>query len=193
MDTVSYSINHNVNYYMRNAYRGNTNAITDDYRGSQPKAKIISADARAVKRMAEKLNSLEYDSDHGPEVLQNAKAFVKTYNNLIESTEDNQDSRLTSLKKKMTKMIKNNKDDLASIGIELKGNGSLTLDEDKFGEARPAKIEEILSSKGNISVSLRSIATKIFRQSGKMAVYTSSAEKTAQDAEQSGKTVDLSL
>ena len=171
MDTVSYSINHNVNYYMRNAYRGNTNAITDDYRGSQPKAKIISADARAVKRMAEKLNSLEYDSDHGPEVLQNAKAFVKTYNNLIESTED----------------------DLASIGIELKGNGSLTLDEDKFGEARPAKIEEILSSKGNISVSLRSIANKIFRQSGKMAVYTSSAEKTAQDAEQSGKTVDLSL
>ena len=90
-------------------------------------------------------------------------------------------------------MIKNNQDDLASIGIELKGNGSLTLDEDKFGEARPAKIEEILSSKGNISVSLRSIATKIFRQSGKMAVYTSSAEKTAQDAEQSGKTVDLSL
>ena len=68
--------------------------------------------------MAEKLNSLEYDSDHGPEVLQNAKAFVKTYNNLIESTEDNQDSRLTSLKKKMTKMIKNNKDDLASIGID---------------------------------------------------------------------------
>ena len=68
-----------------------------------------------------------------------------------------------------------------------------TLDEDKFGEARPAKIEEILSSKGNISVSLRSIANKIFRQSGKMAVYTSSAEKTAQDAEQSGKTVDLSL
>lgn len=193
MDTVSYAINHNVNYYMRNAYWGNTNAIRDDFRGSQPKAKIISADAKAVKRMAEKLDSLEYDSDHGVEVLQNAKAFVKSYNNLMESTEDNQDSRLNSLKKKMTKLVKNNKDDLASIGIEIKGDGSLTLDEDTFGEARPAKIQEILSTKGNLAVSLRSIANKIFRQSGKMAVYNSSAEKTAQDAEQSGKTVDLSL
>lgn len=193
MNTVAYETNHNVNYYMRNAYRGNANALKEDWRGSQPKATIISADARAVKRMTKKLDALEYDEDHNVEILQNAKAFVRSYNNLIDSTENNQNSRLTSLKKKMTKMIKNNKEDLSSIGIEIKSDGSLSLDEDKFGEARPAKIERILSSKGNISMNLRSIANRIFRQSGKMVVYTSSGQKTAQDAEQSGKTVDLSL
>ena len=104
MNTVAYETNHNVNYYMRNAYRGNANALKEDWRGSQPKATIISADARAVKRMTKKLDALEYDEDHNVEILQNAKAFVKSYNNLIDSTENNQNSRLTSLKKKMTKM-----------------------------------------------------------------------------------------
>ena len=193
MDNVSYTTNHNVNYYMRNAYRGNTNALREDYRGSQPKAKIIPADAKAVRRMTEKLSSLEYDSDHGVDVLQNAKAFVKAYNNLIESTDDNQDSRLNFLKKKLTKLIKNNKDDLALIGIDLKGDGRLSLDEDTFGAARPARIEEILSSKGNISASLRSIVNKIYRQSGKLSVYNASGEKTAQDTQDSGKSVDFSL
>lgn len=58
-----------------------------DFRGSQPQSVIVSVDAKAVQRMTEKLRALNYDSDHETEILQTTQAFVKTYNNLINSSE----------------------------------------------------------------------------------------------------------
>ena len=57
MDVVSYTVKHSLNYYMRSAYRGNVNALQEDFRGSQPQSVIVSADAKAVQRMTEKLPS----------------------------------------------------------------------------------------------------------------------------------------
>lgn len=193
MDTISYSISHNMKYYMRNAYRGNAKMVNTDYRSAQDKGVIVSADAKAVGRMTSKLQNLEYDTDHGVEVLQNTKAFVETYNNLIDSSGESKDSHLSSLTKKMKKLIKSKKDDLESIGIELKSNGKLKLDEDTFSESRPEKIKRILNGDDSVSVSLRSIVNKIYRASSKMTVYSASGEKTAQDVSDSGNSVDLSL
>ena len=67
MDVVSYTVKHSLNYYMRSAYRGNVNALQEDFRGSQPQSVIVSADAKAVQRMTEKLRALNYDSDHETE------------------------------------------------------------------------------------------------------------------------------
>ena len=53
MDVVSYTVKHSLNYYMRSAYRGNVNALQEDFRGSQPQSVIVSADAKAVQRMTE--------------------------------------------------------------------------------------------------------------------------------------------
>ena len=164
MDVVSYTVKHSLNYYMRSAYRGNVNALQEDFRGSQPQSVIVSADAKAVQRMTEKLRALNYDSDHETEILQTAQAFVR-----------------------------NSKEDLSSLGIELKGDGSLSLDEEKFSEASPSKIGKYLSSDGTFSRSLRSIVAKIYRSSGKIATYNSSGEKTSLNPEENGKTVDLSL
>ena len=105
MDVVSYTVKHSLNYYMRSAYRGNVNALQEDFRGSQPQSVIVSADAKAVQRMTEKLRALNYDSDHETEILQTAQAFVKTYNNLINSSEGISDSSTSALKKKMTKSV----------------------------------------------------------------------------------------
>ena len=178
---------------MRSAYRGNVNALQEDFRGSQPQSVIVSADAKAVQRMTEKLRALNYDSDHETEILQTEQAFVKTYNNLINSSEGISDSSTSALKKKMTKILRNSKEDLSSLGIELKGDGSLSLDEEKFSEASPSKIGKYLSSDGTFSRSLRSIVAKIYRSSGKIATYNSSGEKTSLNPEENGKTVDLSL
>ena len=193
MDVVSYTVKHSLNYYMRSAYRGNVNALQEDFRGSQPQSAIVSADAKAVQRMTEKLRALNYDSDHETEILQTAQAFVKTYNNLINSSEGISDSSTSALKKKMTKILRNSKEDLSSLGIELKGDGSLSLDEEKFSEASPSKIGKYLSSDGTFSRSLRSIVAKIYRSSGKIATYNSSGKKTSLNPEENGKTVDLSL
>jgi hypothetical protein len=191
MNVSTISVKHNYNYYLRSAYTKNRKAINSDYRSSQPGNTIISADASAVKTMAEKLRALEYDSDHGTEVLQNAKAFVESYNNLLDSTDSSDNSTITNLKKQLSKLTKKEKEDLASIGIEIKSNGKLSLDEDTFGSSRPAKIGSILSSDGTFSTAIRSIAQKIYKTSNQLPSYNSKGKKTAAVTDDSGQTVDV--
>jgi hypothetical protein len=193
MSVSTISTKHSYNYYLRNAYTKNRNAINSDYRSTQPESTIISADASAVKTMAEKLRALEYDSDHGTEVLQNAKAFVESYNNLLDSADSTDNSTITNLKKQLSKLTKKEKEDLASIGIEIKSNGKLSLDEDTFGGSRPAKIGQILSSKGTFSSSIRSIAQKIYRKSNQLPSYNAKANKETTTIDDSGNLVDVTL
>jgi hypothetical protein len=193
MSVSTISVKHNYNYYLRNAYTKNRNAINSDYRSTQPESTIISADASAVKTMAEKLRALEYDSDHGTEVLQNAKAFVESYNNLLDSADSTDNSTITNLKKQLSKLTKKEKEDLASIGIEIKSDGKLSLDEDTFGGSRPAKIGQILSSKGTFSSSIRSIAQKIYRKSNQLPSYNAKANKETTTIDDSGNLVDVTL
>jgi translation initiation factor 2 beta subunit (eIF-2beta)/eIF-5 len=193
MSVSTISEKHNYNYYLRSAYTKNRKAMNSDYRNTQSNSTIVSADADAVKTMAEKLRALEYDSDHGTEVLQYAKAFVESYNNLMDSTDSASDSTITNLKKQLSKMTKKEKEDLASIGIEIKSNGKLSIDTDTFGSSRAAKIGQVLSSEGTFSSSIRSIAQKIYRKSNQLPSYTAKANKTDSVVEESGKLVDLSL
>lgn len=193
MSVSTFTVQHSYNYYIRNAYTKNRNAIKADYRGSQPTPTIMSADADAVRRMAEKLRGLEYDSDHGTDVLQNAKAFIESYNNLIDSTGASDSSSISHLQKQLSKLVKDGKEELASIGIEIKSNGKLSLDEKVFAESRPAKIERILSGEGTFSESVRSIAKKIYRTSNQLPIYTLQGQKTDPAAQNSGKLIDVSL
>lgn len=193
MSVSTFTIQHNYNYYIRNAYTRNRNAIKADYRGTQPNPTIMSADADAVRRMVEKLRTLEYDSDHGVDVLQNTKAFVESYNNLLDSTDASDSSSIAALQKQLNRLTKNERDELASIGIEIKSNGKLSLDEKVFSESRPAKIGRILSAEGTFSSSVRSIAKKIYRTSNRLPIYTAQAVQTEQAVQNSGKIIDLSL
>jgi hypothetical protein len=193
MSVSTISTKYNYNYYLRNAYSKNRKAITSDYRSGQPTNTIISADASAVKNMAEKLRGLEYDSDHGTEVLQNAKAFVESYNNLMDSTDSSDNSTIANLKKQLSKLTKKEKSDLASIGIEIKSDGKLSLDTDTFGSSRPAKIGSILSSDGTFSTAIRSIAQKIYRKSSQLPSYNAKAAKTSVATSDSGTVVDTTL
>lgn len=192
MNVTTFTIDYNSSYYLRSAYSKNRNAMKSDYRSTQPNPKVMSADADAVRRMAEKLRDLEYDSDHGTEVLENVKAFIEGYNNLIESTDATDSGTISRLQKQLSKMTKEEKEDLASIGIEIKSDGKLSLDEETFADSTPRKIEKLLSSEGTFSGSVRSIAKKIYKLSNQLPIYTSKAKKT-QAVEESGKLVDVSL
>lgn len=193
MSVSTFTIQHNYNYYIRNAYIRNRNAIKADYRGTQPNPTIMSADADAVRRMVEKLRTLEYDTDHGVDVLQNTKAFIQSYNNLLDSTDASDSSSIAALQKQLNRLTKNERDELASIGIEIKSNGKLSLDEKVFSESRPAKIGRILSAEGTFSSSVRSIAKKIYKTSNRLPIYTAQAVQTEQAVQNSGKIIDLSL
>lgn len=186
----------NYNYYLRSAYSKDRKATRSDYRASLPKAKLVGADASAVRKIAEKLRNLEYDTDHGQDVLQNTKVFIESYNNLLTSSDSagTTGNSIASLKKRLTNMTKQEKDELASIGIEIKSNGQLKLDEETFGECKPSKIKRILSSDNTFTTSVQKYATQIYRASTRITEsYSSTGSRTKTASQNGGSIVDVSL
>lgn len=188
-----YTPKFNYDFYLRNIYTKNRDARKAENRTSMPNNTLVIADSSAIKKISEKLRKMDYDVDHSTEIFQNTKLFIETYNNLIQSTGSSENYSITSLKKKLSKMTKEEKDHLASIGIELKANGQLKLDKKTFGECKPSKVAKVFSSDNTFIQSVRSYASRIYKISNQMAsYYDSSGNKTAKKAD-SGSTVDVSL
>lgn len=189
----SYTARFSYDYYLRNAYSKNREARKSENRTSIFNNTLIIADSSATKKLSEKLGKLDYDTEHSTEIYQTTKAFIETYNNLIQSSGSSDEYSITSLKKHLSKMTKEEKEQLASIGIEIKSNGQLKLDKKTFGECKPSKIAKVFSSDNTFIQSVRSYASRIYKISNRLvSSYDSNGNRTAKKSE-SGSTVDVSL
>lgn len=188
-----YTPKYSYDFYLRNAYTKNREARKSDSRASMPNNDLVIADSDAAKIISQKLRKLEYDTNHSTEIIQTTKAFIETYNNLIESSGGSDSSSIANLKKQLSKMTKEEKEQLSSIGIEIKSNGKLKLDEKTFGECKPSKIKKILSSDNTFTKSVQNFASRIYRISNQLvSAYTPNGTKTTQKTH-TGSTVDVSL
>lgn len=188
-----YTPRYNYDYYLRNAYSKYRDARKADFRTSQPNNTLVQADSSAIRNISEKLRKLEYDTDHSDEIIQTTKAFVETYNNLLDSSGGSDSNAIAKLKKQLSNMTKDEKEELESIGIEIKANGKLKLDEKTFGECKPAKIGKVFSSDHTFTKSLKTYASKLYKLSSQLvSAYDSSGSKTT-NTNQNGSTVDISL
>lgn len=188
-----YTSNYSYDFYLRNIYSKNRNARKAENRVSMPNNTLVTADSNAIKKISEKLRQMDYDVEHSSEIYQNTKLFIETYNNLIQSTGSSENYSITSLKKQLSKMTKEDKDKLASIGIEIKASGELKLDKKTFGECKPSKVAKVLSSDSTFIQSVRSFASRIYKISSRLpASYDSDGNKTSKKSN-TGTTVDVSL
>lgn len=188
-----YTPKYSYDYYLRSAYSKYRDARKEDYRNTQPNNTLIVADSSAMKNISEKLRKLDYDADHSTEIIQTTKAFIETYNNLVKSSGSSDSNSIATLKKQLTNMTKEEKEALSSIGIEIKANGELKLNEKTFGECKPSKIGKIFSSDNTFTKSVRTYASRIYRISNQLvSAYQSDGSKTSSNAS-SGGVVDISL
>lgn len=189
----SYTAKYSYDYYLRSAYSKNRDARKSENRASIFNNTLIIADSSATKKLSEKLRKLDYDTEHSSEIYQTTKAFIETYNNLIQSSSASDEYSITSLKKQLSKMTKEEKDQLSSIGIEIKSNGQLKLDKKTFGECKPSKVAKVFSSDNTFIQSVRNYASRIYKISNRLvSSYDSSGNRTTKKSE-SGSTVDVSL
>lgn len=151
---MSTSINYD--YYLRNLYSSNRFARKPENRTTLKNKDLIQADSDAVKKITEKLKDLDYSSDNASEVLTDVKMFVETYNNLVESTGSSDSDSINKLKRQITQLTKENKDELESLGISINSTGKLSLDKSKFGECSPSKIERFFGKDSEFINSIRS-------------------------------------
>ena len=160
---MSTTINYSYDYYLRNAYSSNLFARKAENRPTMKNKDLIQADSDAVKKITEKLRDLEYSSDNASEILTNAKMFIETYNNLLESTGNSDSDSINKIKSKMTQLTKNNKEELESLGITISASGKLSLDKSKFGECSPAKIERFFGKDSDFMDTVRNFSIQAKR------------------------------
>lgn len=165
---MSTTINYSYDYYLRNAYSSNRNARKSENRPTMNSKDLIQADSDAVKKITEKLRELEYSSDNASEILTNAKMFVETYNNLVESTGSSTSDSIDKIKSKITQLSKNNKDELESLGITMNASGKLSLDKSKFGECSPSKIERFFGRDSDFMDTVRSYSMQAKRSARRL-------------------------
>lgn len=160
---MSTSINYSYDYYLRNLYSSNRFARKAENRPTLGNKDLIQADSDATRKITEKLRDLEYSSDNASEVLTNVKLFVQTYNNLVESTGSSDSDNINKLKRQITQLTKDNKDELESLGITISSNGKLSLDKSKFGECSPSKIQRFFGKDSEFMTSIRSYSQQTKR------------------------------
>lgn len=171
-------------YLLRNCYSSNRNARKDVGRSVLKKDELINADANALKKVTKNLRDIEYSSDNGTNVYNNVKAFVESYNNLIESTKDTPSKKIENSMKNLKKLVKEYGDELEEIGITISSSGELKMDKETLASCDPKKIKKVLSSSCDLTGDIRKFAISIARYSKALLQTGSSANKSTNSLEQ---------
>jgi ElaB/YqjD/DUF883 family membrane-anchored ribosome-binding protein len=168
-------------YLLRNCYSSNRNARKSFGRATMNSTDLVQADANALKKAANNLKDLTYDSDSGTNIYNNIKAFVESYNNLLESSDKTSSAELTRAEKKLKNYIKANKDDLEELGVKVSSSGKLTLKESTLLSTSPSKVGKMFSSSNELTSTVSKYAAKIGRISKNMLRSGSSVNNQSEN------------
>ena len=122
---------------------------------SQKSDKFFSGffpEMESLKTSANKLKDTDFSSEDTEATVKNVKAFAEDYNSALQFLSDNK--RLSDNVQDLAASFaetKYNKQEYASIGVNVDANGKLSVDEEKLTSALqsdPSKVEDLLGKNG---------------------------------------------
>lgn len=99
-----------------------------------------------------------YDVDA---IYKKVNQFVESYNDLLESTEDVDSDSLERAAKNLKNVTNSNAKNLADIGITVKSDGSLKLDEETFRKTDMSKVKDLFNGTGSYGYQVSARASMI--------------------------------
>lgn len=87
----------------------------------------------------------QYETDDASTVAENVKKFVGSYNNVIERAQKSDSTNVLNSASRLVSQTKNYANALEKIGITVKGNNTLSLDEDVLASADVSDIKKLFS------------------------------------------------
>lgn len=134
MATINIAANgKGTDFYLRNFYGQTREYRKGTTRNGAEKHTLALADTQALKKALREIEntSKEKEEDAAIEV----SAFIQTYNNLMESTEDIDDPEIKSLRKKIKSLTKKAAADLDNIGVTVSEKGELKVRTNRLKES----------------------------------------------------------
>ena len=133
-------------FYMKNFYSANRNAVKTSYRKDYTKEELSYEDSRALKRALSKLSSYEYDDEDNSENIYNTiKAYVDTYNNTLDSSRSSSEADVKRYSKQLKALSDKYSNSLKDIGITVAKDGSLAVNENLLKAADMDKVKQVFS------------------------------------------------
>ena len=171
------------NYYLRNFYTANRNAVTSSKRKEMTGGTLSQADATAL-RAAKKLRNFNYEDDttDSANIYGSVNAFIQVYNNTLSSGNKTDDASLNRYSRYLKSLSKEHSSELSRIGITVNSDGSLSANDNLLKSAKVSKVKTLFADDAEY-------ITKVSRYSKKMAEKADSVVLS----ETLGSNIDLTL
>ena len=149
---ASTGISLNSDFYMKNFYRYNRNAIKASNRKEYSTTELSYEDTRALKRAIAKLGDFEFDEFDNEENLRSTiRAFAETYNLTMESTSV-KGTDTYRLNKQLKELTDKYGDKLEDIGITIEEDGKLKVNKNIFEGSSLSELKEVFDKDGEYEV-----------------------------------------
>lgn len=107
-------------------------------------------------------------------ILDAVKSFVEDYNDYIKSSGDLDNVSLLRKSVKMTKLTDINSGLLSQVGIEIKGDNTLELDEEQLNEAKITTLTTLFNGVGSYGDQVQQAARQSYQQANSLAYNSGS-------------------
>lgn len=154
-------------YFLRNYYKADINARDKSGRTSIKDNDKTIADSAALKKALKSLENVKYDSDEKDgEVYNKFIAYINTYNNMLESGGDSSSADIKKIQKSMKSLTKKYEEDFKRLGVTLKSDGKLKMENDMADKFTMGKMEKLFSHEnGAFRKELTRLASKSYTNS----------------------------
>ena len=147
-----------------------------DVKGTVSKAVVtVAEDATDLTNSLKKLRDKDLYQKDVKEIYSAVKDYVSDYNDMVRSGERSKVSGVASNTAKLVNMSSYNEADLAKIGISIKEDHTLALDEETFSKADSKDVETLFTGPGYGSA--QETNTSLIRYYAQAAASTGSYEK----------------
>ena len=147
---VSTGISLTSDFFLKNFYRNNRNAMKSSTRNDFNKSELSFEDSRALKRAIAKLSSFDYSENENEDNIRSTiRAFVKTYNYTMEST-SSKDSDTYRQNRQLKALTQKYGKDLKDIGISIEDNGTLSISDNILKNSSLKEVRKVFSDDSSL-------------------------------------------
>ena len=141
---------------MKAYYAEQSSATSKEEETSLKTTKSASED---LAKSTSALMKSSFEDDDREKLLESLKSWVEDYNSVVESTDDVDDTSTLRQVLWMTQNTEANEGLLGKIGITVKADNTLSIDEDKFNEADLSTAKTLFSGTGSYGSQIVKYAT----------------------------------
>ncbi|MDD6039501.1 MAG: hypothetical protein PUD20_12010 [bacterium] len=151
-------------YVLRNAYSGNTDYRVGSFRSHSNNHDVVKADRRAMVRVLDRFESLDYDSKEQEDtqtIYNTVTTYLDIYNNTIKSAKASTSKEIRSSADEMKQLTRAYSAKLEKIGVTIKADGTVKVDKSELKKATTGQVANIFSSKSDYGNDMKTIMKKL--------------------------------